>query len=178
MQNLKRVWRKINSEELEKIKDKLEGFGVKLEEFPSDYYFLIFEMRRKEVVLVKKRQIEIILKLRPYTAGISFGEFKGKEFNISLAGGAFISNFAKKRRVFLDSEGSLEFIYGRDVGSSYVVKADPQISDGDLVLVLDERSKYLGLGRAEIRNFRVSKVKNVIDIGWYLRSEIDENKAV
>ncbi len=135
-------------------------------------------MARKEIILVRRRQTKLILQLKPYTAGITFGEFKKEDFNISLAGGYLISKYARKGRVFLEEEGVLEFIYGKDVESAYIGRADPGIRNDDLVLVVDEKGKYIGLGRAEVKNLRVFKVKNVIDIGWYLRSEIDENKAV
>jgi len=175
---IKRIWRRPTREEGSIIISKLEYFGQNVpENVLKDHVIYILEITRKEAFLIRKDISELIEVFQPYSAGITLGEFKGKTFTLSLAGGYIVSKYATKKRVFLDKEGSINFIYGKDASGPDIEDWDPDIEDDDVVIVLSHEGEFLGFGRARVANLRVVEVKNVVDIGWYLRSEMDERKS-
>lgn len=174
-QKIDRIWRRPTKKEGEIIISKLEYFGESVpENVLKGYDLYILEITRREVFLVKRDLSSLIEIFKPYAVGITFGELKGNVFMISLAGGYLISKYATKKRVFLDREGSIKFIYGEGLEGPDIEDWDEDIEDNDVVLVLSENGEFLGFGRAKVKNLRVVSVENVIDIGWYLRSEMDE----
>ncbi|HEC96509.1 MAG TPA: hypothetical protein ENI59_02405 [Euryarchaeota archaeon] len=174
---IKRIWRRPTREEGSIIISKLEYFGQNVpENILRDHTIYILEITRREAFLVRKDLSELIEIFQPYSVGITLGEFKGKTFTLSLAGGYLVSKYASRKRVFLDKEGSISFIYGKDASGPDIEDWDPDIEDDDIVIVLNEEGKFLGFGKARVANLRVVEIKNVIDIGWYLRSELDERK--
>lgn len=175
---IRRIWRRPTREEGSIIISKLEYFGKNVpENVLRGHVIYILEITRKEAFLVKKESSELIEIFQPYSAGITLGEFKGKTFTLSLAGGYIVSKYATKKRVFLDKEGSINFTYGKDASGPDIDDWDSDIEDGDIVIVLSYEREFLGFGKARVANLRVVEVKNIVDIGWYLRSEIDERKS-
>jgi len=174
-QSSKRIWRRPTKREGEIIISKLEYFG---EDVPKNvlvgHDMYVLEIFRREVHLVKRELSKAIEVFKPYSAGITFGELKGRTFMLSLAGGYLVARYATRKRVMLDKEGSIKFIYGEDVEGPDIDDWDEDIEDNDVVIVLSDKGEFLGFGKAIVRNLRVIKVENIVDIGWYLRSEMNE----
>jgi ribosome biogenesis protein Nip4 len=83
----------------------------------------------------------------------------------------------KANKVVVDKKAEWLFICGRDVFRRGIIEVVGSSEKGDYVLVLNRRGECLGYGRA-MHDLRQGKeriaIKNVIDIGDFLRREREE----
>ena len=68
----------------------------------------------------------------------------------------------KLPRVFVNQKAEQLFLYGRDIFMKSIVKG----KKSGTVLVCNEKGEPLGIGK-----FEGETLKNVVDLGFYLRSE-------
>jgi 60S ribosome subunit biogenesis protein NIP7 len=73
-----------------------------------------------------------------------------------------------KGYVVVNRRSERVFLYGRDVLPEGIVEIKPS-NCGGMLVVLSEDREPLGWGRV-VKRRRI--VKNIIDLGWYLRSGI------
>ena len=116
--------------------------------------------------------LEIAKDWKPFSVGIYLGEERGT-FRPSPALLGMIAEHVTER-VVLDEKSAWLFICGRDVLMQGVVTTD-EYNAGDLAIVSDEDGNVLGYGKIKTAYDKVKKskayVKNLLDIGEYLRRE-------
>lgn len=105
------------------------------------------------------------------TGKIKLGFFIRQEFRIGIESLRFIAQYCKYP-VMISSRQSERFIYGKDVKLRLEESTDLQrnISDGSLVLVENKNRNPIGYAKI-FHEQDSSHLKNIIDIGIYLRSE-------
>ena len=134
---------------------------------------------RVEIFKVSDELLKIYKLLREYREPYCFSNFIGeatKKFRISLMA---IHEYVKlgKRIVRINEKAEQLFLYGRDVFSSSIVSHTNDFDEGDYVMVCNDKGEALGVGQAmapaqiinELGDFIA--VKNLMDLGWYLRHE-------
>lgn len=114
------------------------------------------------------------IKRNPYSLGFFLGTLKGENFIPSLQ---ILHNVSipDKARVVVNPKGEKAFIYGKDIISKDVVWILEDVVQGDMVVVCNEDNEPLGFAEA-LTDSRIMKklgreqvLKNINDIGWYIR---------
>ncbi len=152
-------------------------------DLPSSFIsgnFLINSSKRSEIVEVSSdvlRAFNTIKKkgIQPLFLGMPVCDTIDREkARISLP---FASKISKdvKPKVFINRKAEQLFLYSRDVWSSSILKTEGEVKKRNLVFVFNEDGIFLGMAFALSDNLldKGKKVvlKNVIDIGYYLRCE-------
>lgn len=114
-----------------------------------------------------------------FYAGTYLGAVKGKSFFPSFLLLEIIAQ-QKANKLIVDKKTSWLFICGRDIFKKGIIK-DSDLKKGDYTLILNDHNECLGFGkmlinlRAEIDLNKIA-VKNILDIGDFLRREKRKNK--
>jgi ribosome biogenesis protein Nip4 len=105
------------------------------------------------------------------TGKIKLGFFIRQEFRISIESLRFIAQYCNDP-VFVSSKQVERFIYGKDVNLGVKESTNYQnnTANDSLVLVVDKNRNPIGIAKI-FHNQDGSYLKNIIDIGIYLRSE-------
>ena len=175
------VYREPTSAEMKNIQIVLSDWveKAKLKVINENYQFIIGEGNWKEVFISNSTTSTIIKTFKditPYSVGLGLGEIKNEEFLLSLSGGQFIFDYSDKK-VTINPEAEQLFLYKRDIHCKSIITIKNEFSPEDKVLITNSNDDYLGLGKiilpiSEIRNPKnidVVAIKNIIDLGWYLR---------
>jgi len=167
--------------EAEIIRDSLLYWVEKdnLQLINEKYHFVIGEGNWKEVFITNRITSAFIKNkkhISPYSIGLGIGEIKSNKLLLSLSGGYFISAFTDKRAI-INPEAEQLFLYMRDIYCKSIISIKEGLAKEDKVLVANTSNDYLGLGKIllPISDFENPKkgddvaIKNIIDLGWYLR---------
>ncbi|MCK5047574.1 MAG: hypothetical protein KAS22_13395, partial [Candidatus Heimdallarchaeota archaeon] len=108
--------------------------------------------------------------------GLGIGEIKKNDLLLTLSGGYFVSPYTDKK-VIINPDSEQLFLYKRDIHCKSIISIKQGLSRNDKVLVTNTSNDYLGLGKIllSISDFNDPKkedevaIKNLIDLGWYLR---------
>jgi ribosome biogenesis protein Nip4 len=185
--NFKRIAEKMitfrlsTQEELKFIQNAIDKlFCEKIaEKFIHNKHLIIGEGRWKEIFLVSDKMIKILEsiadKKQPYSLGMQIGELdKNKKFKLSLEAVFEIVNFTS-HKIQLTAKGAQTILYGRNISFSAVDKICYKARKGDYAILLDENGFPIGLGKIlhdfakmQQNRFKIC-IKNIIDLGWYLR---------
>ena len=154
-------------------------FGEKIaEKFIQNKHLIIGEGKWKEIFLVSDRMITILEaiadKKQPYSIGMQIGELdKNKKFKLSLEAVFEIVKFTS-HKIQLTAKGAQTILYGRNISFSAVDKIY-KAKKGDYAILLDENGFPIGVGKIlydlakmQLNRFKIC-IKNIIDLGWYLR---------
>ncbi len=143
----------------------------------------IFEGYFNEVYGAKSSFKHIIDKLQerekhPYALGLHLGRFRKNRFTPSLELG-YIASRRTNACVIVNAEGEKNFLYGKDLLLKSIIDIKSSIRRRQIIVLLNEDGEYIGLGEAlsniTKKNNRISAkragfvIKNIIDLGWYLR---------
>jgi ribosome biogenesis protein Nip4 len=132
--------------------------------------------KRTEVFIVSAELLKLKNQLTrdPYSLGIFAGELRGKKFMPSLQ----LLNNAEPRedlKILVTNQSGQKFIYGKDIISKSVIWVSDKIMGKETVVVCDEDERPMGYAKA-LTNGRIMKklgndpvLKNIQDIGWYIR---------
>ncbi|NHJ31944.1 MAG: hypothetical protein FK732_03690 [Asgard group archaeon] len=145
----------------------------------TNHHFVIGEGNWKEVFITNSSTLAIIKNKRnvtPYSVGLGIGEIKNEELLLSLSGGYFILGYTAKKAI-ITPEAEQLFLYKRDLHCKSIITIKEDLSLEDKVLITNSNNDYLGLGKIilPISDFKDHKnedevaIKNLIDLGWYLR---------
>lgn len=112
-----------------------------------------------------------------FYAGIYLGKVKDGVFFPSFNLLSMIAERNEANKIFVDDKTEWLFICGRDIFKQGITKVAGSRKKGDLALVLNQRGECLGFGKilftidADEKNNRKVIVKNIADIGDFLRRE-------
>ena len=174
------MFRRSTHEELKFIQIAIANlFGEKIaEKVIQNKHLIIGEGKWKEIFLISDKMIKILEaiadKKQPYSLGMQIGELdKNKKFKLSLEAVFEIGKFTSKR-IQLTAKGAQTILYGRNISFSAVDKIY-KAKKGDYAILLDENGFPIGLGKIlhdfakmQLNRFKIC-IKNIIDLGWYLR---------
>ncbi len=132
----------------------------------------VFLVSQSDLAIFKKiSSIEVESKVRLVHARIKLGFFIQTSFMVSIEAISFLAPLTQ-RKVLLNVKDSQKFIYGKDIGTLTPYISN-QIEGFDTKFpIMLFSSDNIPLGFAKLHaNERESWLKNLIDIGIYLRSE-------
>jgi ribosome biogenesis protein Nip4 len=114
-----------------------------------------------------------------FYAGAYLGAVKGATFFPSFLLLAMISE-RKANKLVVDKKTAWLFICGRDIFKKGILKGN-NLKKGDYTLILNEHNECLGFGKImhnirEETNVNKVAVKNILDIGDFLRREKRKSK--
>lgn len=174
-------YRAVTSEEYKIIKTQVtKSFNIKeFETIITPSEMIIGIGNWKEVFLVSNQLIGIFHEFKdyrnPYFIGIHFGDINRDKFRISLEGISLISEYVEEKTILNDS-GEKKVIYGRDLSKQDIHYIPTHIQKDELSILINEKKEVLALGKylfkkeeIELLNNTQKIIKNIIDIGWYLR---------
>lgn len=109
--------------------------------------------------------------LRPgfFFVGIYLGKYRRGRFFPSFSLLKMVA-FGGGRSVVVDERSEWLFVCGRDVFQKGVVEVRGEVSEGDLVLIMNSHDECLGFGRA-LGSLGQVAVRNISDVGDFLRRE-------
>jgi ribosome biogenesis protein Nip4 len=151
----------------------------KLAQINETHHFIIGEGNWKEVFITNSATMAIVMNrknITPYSTGLGIGEIKKNDLLLSLSGGYFISEYSNKKAI-ISPESEQLFLYMRDIHCKSIISINEELSIEDKVLIANSYNDYLGLGKIviPISDFKKTDnedeiaIKNIIDLGWYLR---------
>lgn len=161
-------------------------FGVDVTELLSPYSeLLLCSGLFTEVYLVSSDLLGVVNVLRrsgrvPYCVGIYVGRFRGRK--PYLIPSTMLANIVFSRlgryvsTVVVSDEGLKPFLYGRDVLKASVTKVYPKLRRKDIAFVVGSDGYVYGVGISLVDDSTINDlgrndvvIKNVFDVGWYLR---------
>ncbi len=148
----------------------------------KNVYAYIYEGYFNEIYAINEDAKEIIdeileKKKHPYALGFHVGRIRKNKFIPSLELG-YAAVTKTNAYVIVNDKGEKNFLYGKDIFTESVIDIGTNIREKQIVLVLNDRHEYTGIGRAlgaitkrrdKILARRKVIIKNIIDLGWYLR---------
>ncbi len=161
-------------------------FDVDVTELLSPYSELLFcSGLFTEVYLVSSELLGVVDVLRrsgrvPYCVGVYVGRFRGREPYLipstMLANTVFSRLGRYVSTVVVSDDGLKPFLYGRDILKTSVVKVYPKLRRNGIVFVVGSDGYVYGVGISLVDDLMIKDlrsndvvVKNVFDVGWYLR---------
>ncbi|MHA1750835.1 MAG: NIP7 pre-PUA domain-containing protein [Candidatus Helarchaeota archaeon] len=170
-------FKELSNKELAQINKSLNYFGgLIFDTLIKSNIFLINTKIKKEIFLIPKNNYEIFLKFKnyrvPYYLGIYFGDLKNESLFFSLNSLQVINNLTTKK-IMVNKQGELKFIYGKNLQKKHIIKIFSNFNPLDKMIIINNKNEVLGLGKTiypiNIKFNNNIKIKNIIDIGWYLR---------
>ena len=168
------MYRKLTREETTLINRALDRWGAF--EFFKGRSLMIQENGKKLVCLVPG-ELESVVQMQPYLAGLAIGELK-KQFVPSMAGADLFARSGKRSEFYITVNENAEklVLYGRDVMSESIVEASDMLGENELVIILNSRLEAIGIGRTRFAGRSIFQkgrvtVTTVADAGYYLREE-------
>lgn len=140
----------------------LSKFGVKLDYHKiGNKYYLVSEKLLKLSKSVHKQ---------PELIGLFLGEVKDGKFNPGLP---LLSIIAKDttEKVIIKEIGENDFLYGKNLRPRHVVRMEGTMKEGFLKIVVNEKNECLGLAKLKKINNNEFSLRNILDVGDYLRRE-------
>ena len=121
--------------------------------------------------LIPKELKDIKSFTKPVMMGLYLGEDKKDKFIPSLALLAILAKTSTEK-AYVKDIGEIDFIYGKDLRKRHIVKFEGETKIGFLKLVMNKNEECLGYGKiVGEKNSEGVIVKNVLDIGDYIRRE-------
>lgn len=141
----------------------LSKFGVKdfvSTKIGSRYYFIPEELK-----LISKK-----IDKQPVCIGLFLGEVKDGKFSPGLP---LLSIIAKvtNEKVIIKDIGENDFLYGKNLRPRHVAKIEGTVKEGFLKIIVNEKGECLGLAKLKKINNNEVSLKNILDLGDYLRRE-------
>ena len=141
----------------------LEGFELYCVESDECTEILLCASEPVSRVLTFKRSLrDNIFSMGVHVARLCGGEFKPLLGLLNILRGKL-----KRGYVIVNQKSERVFLYGRDILPEGIIELKPSGCKG-LLVVLNEKLEPLGWGKISSGGV----VKNLIDLGWYLRSGI------
>ncbi|MHA1231329.1 MAG: NIP7 pre-PUA domain-containing protein [Candidatus Helarchaeota archaeon] len=185
------TFRNIDASEFRILRNHFDYFGKQiLDRISKNKHFVVGHGKRKEIFLISKCLYEIYTKLKkfrsPYYLGLFLGTIVKNKFIYSLNSLQILNKYSNKK-IITNYRGEIQFIYGNDLYSKHILKIPINFKKYDKILVVNSRNELLGLGMTLYpilksisqddtmtkKNDKITKqnikIKNLIDIGWYLR---------
>lgn len=132
--------------------------------------------KTRKVYLLSSELEVIILSRQPNYAGLKIGELK-KNFLPSMEGADLIARVSKKfPHIIVDEIAERLILYGRSVLGQSIVGGTENLSENEIILLLNRNREPIGIGRTKYSGkylFQIDKdtVTTLVDAGHYLRSE-------
>lgn len=172
-------WKKISKDKVKELLNKdLPKKAVN--ELVKDKCFLINSNKPADINSVSKRVLAVFNQIKsqgiqPLYLGAGVCDTKDlKKSRLSLSFARKASEFDVPKAVVNDKAEQL-FLYTRDVWSSSIISTEGRIKQYRLVFVFNQDGLFLGLAFAASNKLmskgRTETLRNVIDIGYYLRCE-------
>jgi len=133
-----------------------------IKQFTDEKFNWIKEKNQFYLVQPKLLELKNKIPLEPESMGICLGKQKSKRFDPSIELIKLLAKVSDKK-VYINEKAAWLFICGRDVFSKSIVKST--VKKG-LCLVMNAKEECIGYGE-----FSSKGVKNILDIGEYLRME-------
>jgi ribosome biogenesis protein Nip4 len=123
----------------------------------------------KEYYYIPKQLKKINLPFKETFRGL----YLGRDENKFLPSLALLNILAKltDELIVVKDIGEIDFIYGKDLRERHIESIKGTIKPGFMKIVVNKHTECLGLGK--ISDIEPVKVKNILDIGDYLRREKD-----
>ena len=138
---------------------------------------LMIQENGKKLVCLVPGELESVVQMQPYLAGLAIGELK-KQFVPSMAGADLFARSGKRSEFYITVNENAEklVLYGRDVMSESIVDASDMLGENELVIILNSRLEAIGIGRTRFAGRSIFQkgrvtVTTVADAGYYLREE-------
>ncbi len=175
------IFRKLNQIEEEQL-DKELSYWISEDNKQQLYQenrFIIGEGNWRELFIVNPSTYELLINnemISPYSVGLGFGEYKKSGLLLSLGGGGILCSQTEKKAV-IDEKAEQLFLFKRDILSKSILQITKDVNIGDKVIVVNTKNEFLGVGKLEQilddiinhKDTRSIALKNIIDLGWYLR---------
>ena len=170
-------FRDLENSEIELLKNFLGYYGESIyNKLTKPNRFLIGDGNKKEFFLISQELYNIYLKIKelktPYYLGNYFGELKGNKFLFSLNSLKLLIKFTNKK-IQVNKKGEIRYIYGKDLKSNHISQIFSNFNSYEKVIVINYKMEVLGLGltlNPIKKEFNKNiKIKNILDLGWYLR---------
>lgn len=137
---------------------------------------LIAEGERKEIFIVSNELFEIYQRMKekkhPYSIGFYFGEYTGKDIKFSLPAITEYAKLTDYHKVTIHRNAEQKFLYGRNLHNEVIISFDRTLQNGDVAIICSQNNEPIGIGivTGDFRSEkRVQVIKNMMDIGMYLR---------
>ncbi|MFW9911315.1 MAG: PUA domain-containing protein [Candidatus Thorarchaeota archaeon] len=110
-----------------------------------------------------------------HSLGIRLGDATKEGFRLSLQ---ILEALAEvtDRKLIVSRQGAEAFSYGRSILKESVIKLNPSVRRGQMVIVLNKDGEVLGLAALSVDGNKLRRLarnrlvaKNILDIGTYLR---------
>ncbi len=112
-----------------------------------------------------------------YSAGCPFIEVYDNKLFFHVAAIPILAEFTDHKIIITDKAIEL-FLYGRDIFKKSIVKFEKPLEKNSYAVILDNKNRAYGIGEllysyAEVKTLQddVIVIKNILDVGFYLRSE-------
>ncbi|MEK6816492.1 MAG: hypothetical protein AABY09_02685 [Nanoarchaeota archaeon] len=130
-----------------------------------------YEKAGNAYYIIPKELKEIESFTKPVMMGLYLGEDRKEKFFPSLA---LLTILAKtsEEKVCVKDIGEMDFVYGKDLRKRHILKFEGETKIGFLKIVVNKNGECLGYGKIiGEKNSEGVIVKNVLDIGDYIRRE-------
>ena len=138
---------------------------------------LMIQENGKRLVCLVPGELESVMQMQPYLAGLAIGELK-KQFVPSMAGADLFTQSGERSEFYITVNEIAEklVLYGRDVMSESILEASDMLGENELVIILNSRLEAIGIGRTRFAGSSILQkgrvtVTTVADAGYYLREE-------
>ncbi|MDQ5863749.1 MAG: hypothetical protein M3263_02590 [Thermoproteota archaeon] len=172
------IYCKPDRDERTKINRALDRWGA-FEFFKDKVLILQKDDTKKVMVCLVNSKIEDLMAdmIDPYSLGLVIGELR-KQFIPSMAGADLFARYSKKNRFYIVVNEKAEklVLYGRDIMGESIVEASDNLTENELVILLNTSFEAIAIGRTRfsgsllLQKGRVT-VTTIADAGYYLRDE-------
>ena len=142
----------------------------------NNRHMLIAEGERKEIFLLSDELFKVYKELEgkkhPFSVGMFFGEYVKDDLKLSLQAVTEYVRFSEHNRVLIHRDAEQKFLYGRNLHNKVIVSYDQNLKKGDTAIICTQKNEPLGIGIVTgdfASKLRVQVIKNMMDIGWYIR---------
>ena len=178
--------RKINSEEIEIVKESLLDISDKIWDFINEKKYEIYILPvDKKFFLVPSELVNVMEKIQNEFAinrsGIPLGFIKKRKLYLSLEAAELFYNESLldfRKYLVLSEQGEKSALYGNPIKKEMLLNFSPEIQKNELVFFINNEKEFLGIGLSKI-NYEIFKTMkfedevalNLVDKGSYLRKE-------
>ncbi len=172
------IYCKPDRDERTKINRALDRWGA-FEFFKDKVLILQKDDTKKVMVCLVNSKIEDLMAdmIDPYSLGLVIGELR-KQFIPSMAGADLFARYSKRNKFYIVVNENAEklVLYGRDIMGESIVEASDNLTENELVILLNTSFEAIAIGRTRfsgsllLQKGRVT-VTTIADAGYYLRDE-------
>jgi 60S ribosome subunit biogenesis protein NIP7 len=172
------IYCKPDRDERTKINRALDRWGA-FEFFKDKVLILQKDDTKKVMVCLVNSKIEELMAdmIDPYSLGLVIGELR-KQFIPSMAGADLFARYSKRNKFYIVVNENAEklVLYGRDIMGESIVEASDNLTENELVILLNTSFEAIAIGRTRfsgsllLQKGRVT-VTTIADAGYYLRDE-------